>query len=159
MARKRAAASPRGRTAILVLGMHRSGTSALARVVSLLGATAPKTLMPGDATNPRGFWESNKIVPLHEQMLAAAGSSWDDWQPFNPSWYQSADATQMRDRLASTITEEFGEAPVFVVKDPRICRFVPIWLDVLKQLNIRAAALHIVRNPLEVAYSLKARDG
>ena len=81
MKKKPPAKVSRQRTVILVLGMHRSGTSALARTVNLLGAAAPRTLMPADPSNPRGFWESNKLVPIDEAILAAMGSSWHDWQP------------------------------------------------------------------------------
>src|SRR5688500_11885035 len=67
------------RTAILVCGMHRSGTSAFTRVVNLLGARLPEPLMPPEPeNNERGFWESPQLHRLHEQLLQATGSSWDD---------------------------------------------------------------------------------
>src|SRR5689334_10209515 len=99
------------RTAVLVVGMHRSGTSALAGVVSLLGAAAPKTLMPADETNPRGFWESNKLGPIHEAMLASMESSWDDWLPLNAEWWKTPAAAAFADQLRHAIAEEFEESP------------------------------------------------
>jgi hypothetical protein len=48
------------RRLIFVLGMHRSGTSALARAVHLQGATLPKTLMPAQAVSQEGLYESQE---------------------------------------------------------------------------------------------------
>ncbi|HZV10643.1 MAG TPA: hypothetical protein VFF94_12845, partial [Novosphingobium sp.] len=83
-----------GRQAVVVLGMHRSGTSALARIVSLLGADLPATLMPADASNVAGHWESGPVCGVNEALLASAGSRWDDWQGLNPAWYGSAREAQ-----------------------------------------------------------------
>ena len=132
------------RTAILVLGMHRSGTSALARTVNLLGATAPRTLMPADQTNPRGFWESNRLVPIDEAILTAFGSAWDGWQAGDPAWLGYRDVPVLMARLRATLLEEFADAKLFVVKDPRLCRLLPIWLEVLRSTNVAAVALHIL---------------
>ncbi len=152
-------ATPKSRTAVLVLGMHRSGTSAVAGSVHLLGAAVPKTLMPGNDTNPRGFWESDRIVPIHEEMLEAMGSSWDDWRKADSEWLDSDAAAAFADRLREATIDEFGDAPLFVLKDPRMCRFLPLWIRVLEGLDIRPVAFHVVRNPIEVADSLKQRDG
>ena len=67
---------PPPRQAVLVLGMHRSGTSALTRVVSLLGATLPGNLMPQTSDNEQGYWESYDCVNLNNALLAAAGTTW-----------------------------------------------------------------------------------
>jgi hypothetical protein len=68
------------RRAVIVLGMHRSGTSALARVISLLGADLPNGLLKQGPENEAGFWESAKLVAIHDELLSSAGSSWDDWR-------------------------------------------------------------------------------
>ena len=72
------AETPR-RTCLLVLGMHRSGTSALARVLSLMGAALPKNLMGPGPGNETGHWEPAQIVQLHDHLLEELGSPWDDW--------------------------------------------------------------------------------
>jgi hypothetical protein len=150
--------SPR-RQAILVLGMHRSGTSALGGVVNALGAAAPKTLMPPQADNPRGFFESAALADAHDALLASAGSSWHDWRQFDPRWLLSAAAEQHRHTVRALLVEEFGNEALIFVKDPRICRFLPFTLPVLAELNISPVAFLPVRNPLEVAYSLQRRNG
>lgn len=147
------------RTAILVLGMHRSGTSALTRIVNFLGATLPRHLVPANAANPRGHWESAPLVALHDQLLAALDSSWDDWRTPGARWKESDAASRFAGRLRLTIDEEYGNAPLFVLKDPRICRTLPYWMSILEKSGIRSAPVIIVRNPLEVAESLKSRDG
>lgn len=68
------AAEGSGGTAILVLGMHRSGTSSLAGAMTRLGGAAPGNLIPGDEANPKGYWESAILNTLNEDILAAAGS-------------------------------------------------------------------------------------
>src|ERR1700722_13492144 len=82
------ASSPK-RQAILVLGMHRSGTSAVGGVVNALGAAAPKTLLKPDEGNPRGFFESAHLAVAHNSLLASAGSYWHDWRKLDPLWFRS----------------------------------------------------------------------
>ena len=146
------------RTAIVVMGMHRSGTSALTRTLNLLGATLPNDLLRSKQSNPRGFWESKKLYTLHESLLASVNSSWDDYQRLDKDWMEKQ-FTHHREQIKEAIAQEFGEAPLFVLKDPRICRFVPLTLSVLDELNIRAVGVLLIRNPLEVASSLRVRDG
>src|SRR5690349_10750018 len=74
-----------GRTALLVLGMHRSGTSATAGLLVRMGAQSPASLMRPNADNPRGFWESEAFWGFHERLLHAAGDRWDSWTRFHPS--------------------------------------------------------------------------
>ena len=147
------------RTAVLVLGMHRSGTSALARLVNFHGAALPRHLVPADQSNPRGYWESKPLVALHDELLQALDSSWDDWRTPGSRWKESDAATRFAGPIRLAIDEEFGNAPMFVLKDPRMCRTLPYWMSILEKSGIRTAPLIIVRNPLEVAESLQARDG
>ena len=146
------------RRAILVLGVHRSGTSALTRLLALCGANLPQRLMEPNYGNPKGYWEPLDIVEIHDQMLAAAGSAWDDAAGFSLSWLDAPEAQTFRSRLCSTFQEAFGNAPLAVLKDPRICQFVPLWTSILQSLEIVPLFVIPVRNPLEVAASLKARD-
>ena len=148
------------RTAILILGMHRSGTSALTRALNLLGAAAPKRLMLPNEWNPRGFWESKHLFAIHECLLTSVGSCWHDYQRLDPVWLETeAERQRHRERIKDGISQEFGESPSFVLKDPRICRFVPLILSILDELNARPVAVLQIRNPLEVAFSLRQRDG
>lgn len=147
------------RTAIVVLGMHRSGTSALARIVNFLGAAMPRHLVPAAESNPRGHWESATLVGLHDQLLAALDSSWDDWRTPGARWKESDAAARFAGPLRLAVDEEYGNAQLIALKDPRICRTLPYWMSILEKSGFRTAPLIIVRNPLEVAESLRIRDG
>ncbi len=159
MAKKPDRTSVPYRTAIVVLGMHRSGTSALARVVSFLGAALPRHLLPANEANPSGHWEPAPLVVLHDQLLSALDSSWDDWRAPAPRWRDTELTTKFSGRIQQALDDEYGNAPLIVLKDPRLCRTLPYWMSVLEKTGIRTAPLIIVRNPLEVAESLRERDG
>lgn len=139
--------------------MHRSGTSALTKVINLLGADLPNDLMVAGEGNENGHWESQAIANFNDEILFSAGSRWNDWLPLAPSWNRSATYEDFFDRACELIQSEYGRSPLFVMKDPRICRLAPFWLDVLDNLNIRPAIILPQRNPLEVGASLAARDG
>lgn len=155
MAKKASKASSKTkRQAIVVLGMHRSGTSAFSGVLSLLGCDGPGHPMAASAANPKGFFESQEIYNLHGKIFTSADSSWSDWRPLNETWFNSAHAKQYQQRAIDTLTQEFADSRLFVFKDPRVCRLVPFWLDTLKAMGSNPLFLHIHRNPLDVVSSL-----
>jgi len=144
------------RDALVVLGMHRSGTSALAGMLGLAGAQLPSTLMSANSSNPRGFFESDRLFELHEELLAELRTHWRDISPLPSGFASSPEGSRWTRRLAKAVDEEFGDAPLLVLKDPRICRLVPLWERVLSRKRIRPAYILAVRNPLDVAASLRA---
>jgi hypothetical protein len=148
------------RRAILVAGMHRSGTSALTRVLSLLGARLPANVTPPiEGDNGSGFWEPLRIAQLHDEVLASAGLTWHDVSSFPRSWYASDGAFEFKRRLLALLVQEFGDSRLFVIKDPRLCRVLPLWIDPLTELRCDPRFVLPFRNPLEVAASLQRRDG
>lgn len=149
---------PHRRQALLVAGMHRSGTSALGGVLAALGAQAPKSLMSPTKDNPRGYWESTALMQFNEKVLASAGSAWHDWGRFNPYWLDSPAAEEFLATLPQLIEEEFGAASLLLIKDPRICRLMPLWLRVLRDMDIEPKIVLPIRDPFEVVRSLEARN-
>lgn len=145
--------------ALLVLGMHRSGTSSLAGALAHLGAAAPATLMPEHPDNPKGYWESLPLVHANDRILQSAGSSWNDWRPFNPDWRKSVTGKAMTGALPDLIAAEFGAQPLITIKDPRLCRLFPIWEHALINSGYQPLVLTPLRSPIEVAASLSKRDG
>lgn len=144
------------KTALIVLGMHRSGTSSVAGALAMLGAAAPATLMPAGADNPRGFWESEVLMGVDDRVLAAGGSDWRDWRAFGGP---DAGAREgFEDEAARALEAEFAGADLIVLKDPRICRFFPFWRGVLARAGYAARVVSPVRDPREVAGSLMARN-
>jgi hypothetical protein len=143
----------------MVIGMHRSGTSAYTRIFGLLGADLPKNLLPPSPTNKTGYWESRDLMEIHDQVLASSGSNWDDWRAFNPDWFDSPASGPFRQRILDVLRRDFASSPLFAIKDPRICRLWPLWRDVLAEFGAKPLIIMPVRNPLEVAASLKRRNG
>jgi GT2 family glycosyltransferase len=147
------------RTALVVAGMHRSGTSSVAGALVAMGCSPPRTLMPPADDNPTGFWESSRLMELNDRILASAGSMWCDWRPFNPDWFETPLAEAFRGEAQLVIEDEFPKQPLFVFKDPRICRFLPIWIDALTSIEIAVKIVIPIRHPVEVAMSLVKRNG
>ncbi len=147
------------RPALLVLGMHRSGTSALAGVLGRAGFALPQELMPPTEHNPRGYFESTWIFRLNDALLAAAGSSWDDWRAFDADWHLSPAAEPFHAEAQEALAAEFpGTAPI-VLKDPRICRLLPFWTGALTEAGFRPLAVCTHRPAREVGASLARRNG
>jgi hypothetical protein len=146
------------RQALIVLGMHRSGTSAVSGVLAKIGVQAPKSLMPPTPANPRGYWESVALMGFHDRILESAGTDWSDWGKFNESWIDSSEAEDFQRDLSTLLDEEYGNSRLFLVKDPRMCRLLPFWIRALRNLDIAPKAVIAVRHPDEVSLSLAARD-
>jgi hypothetical protein len=155
----RASALARRRTCLVVLGMHRSGTSAVTRVLGLLGAALPHHVMAAAPSNETGHWEPQKLVEFHEELLAELGSAWHDWTALDVAQLTVQRREGVKRRIAEILDDEYGHASLMVVKDPRICRFVPLFVEALRDASITPEYVLVFRNPLEVAYSLERRDG
>lgn len=145
------------RTVLVVIGA-RSGTSALAGTLGLLGGTLPKRLMGARSSNEKGHFEPVVIADIHDSLLAGAGSAWDDWRPFPPGWYDTAACPEYADRLQAAFTEDYDDFQLAVLKEPRMARLLPLWWRLLGQVGARAVPVFIYRDPMEVAQSLAARD-
>jgi hypothetical protein len=150
---------PGRRICLLVVGMHRSGTSAMTGLLSRLGVTLPASLMAANEYNPLGYGESQAFMRFHDRILASAGSNWHDFGPFKNDWFNSATSQAFARELRDLIEMEFGASRLMVIKDPRISRFLPFWLEQLNKLHIGARIVICLRNPIEVAASLSQRDG
>ena len=147
------------RTAVLVLGMHRSGTSALTRVLNLLGVDLGESLLPAHADNEAGYWEHEEIVLVHDRLLAALGTAWDDPTPLPAAVQLGETARPFRDELLGIVARDFGGSPLWGLKDPRLCRLLPLWKSILAESGVHARAVLTMRDPNEVAASLSRRDG
>jgi hypothetical protein len=154
-----AAAATNGGAAYLVLGMHRSGTSATAQLLSLAGARLPKNVMPGDEHNTQGYFEPWRIAVFNDELLRAAGSAWDDVFAFPAPALPAGEAAAWRGRALALCAEEFGSARHPLVKDPRVTVLLPFWRGVFEDLGLGARCVIPVRHPLAVAGSLGRRDG
>jgi glycosyltransferase involved in cell wall biosynthesis len=146
------------RTAIIVAGMHRSGTSLTTRIANLLGAELARELIPADIGNERGHWESRAVQDLHNRLLAALGS--DLYSPVNipADWFGGAQARQWTERIRELVAAEHPTSPLFVLKDPRTALFLPLWSEALRQSAIVPRFVLPFRHPDTVAASLETRE-
>lgn len=146
--------------AVVVVGMHRSGTSAMTRTLALLGASLPKRLMPAvKDNNEAGFWEPQAIADLNDEILQAQDSDWDDVFAFRQHHYLSNFDRFYAGRAVELLEQEFDGAEVIVLKDPRISVLTNFWDRALREAGYSTHYVIMVRNPLEVAESLRGRDG
>jgi hypothetical protein len=141
---------------VVVLGMHRSGTSAVSRVLNLLGADiGPESDLLTEYDNPAGHWESKALVACNDRILASFGRSWD-FPPWLPEgWEHSVRATRLLPEMAETFGAVYEAGP-WVWKDPRTCLTFPLWRRVL---GPGVKVVLVFRDPAAVVASLKRRDG
>ena len=142
---------------VLVLGMHRSGTSAATRLVNLVGVPS---CIDGDlpATtddNPRGYWESVSLTAFNDRLLAALGCDWSCPPLLGAGWEANPALAGLRAE-AATLFPEVIPTEQWVWKDPRNCITFDFWVAAL---DVRPVIVLVDRNPLEVAASLGTRDG
>lgn len=146
-------------TAVVILGMHRSGTSAVTRVLGCCGLKLPQTLISPAPDNERGFWESKPIKTLNEDVLSYLGQSWHTLDVISDSSFDDDWMDHHRGLAEGILKNEFDSGSDFVLKDPRLCRLVPLWQDMLHKVARRVVFINVVRAPAEVAQSLLARNG
>ena len=144
--------------ALLILGMHRSGTSATTRVVNLLGAELGSNLISPGPDNPDGFWEHADVVAINEELLGALGRTWYDMREMPDNWLNSPAAMQARDKILELIAREFSSKPLVALKDPRMCLTSALWISALEQSGFEPLCLFVVRDPREVVNSLHVRN-
>ena len=138
--------------AILVLGMHRTGTSAVAGFIHALGACVGKNLMIPTRDNEKGYYENLDVYNLNQYILEKSGSSWDD-----------IDTLELKDNFQTiikyVIEVVFREEPVILIKDPRICLLLPLYIEALTSLSYEIHYVRAVRNIDATVKSLVKRDG
>lgn len=147
-----------GRPLILVLGMHRSGTSALAGTLAQLGVDFSTRLIDAAEDNPKGFFEHADIWQLDQELLEGLGSQWDDPLPLPAGWPDGPFAAEIVPKLQAIVERDFGGSTLAGIKDPRMCRLLPAWLPWLGAAGFAPRATLVLRDPVEVMASLARRD-
>ena len=144
------------RSALVVLGMHRSGTSALTGALRLCGAWVggAEELTGANRENPQGFWERRDIRRICDQLLHKTQADWWKLVDFDPQAIPAAALARQGGKFSGVVSL-LNQHPAWVIKEPRLCLLLPVLLEHLDH----PVCIHIYRNPLEVARSLQARNG
>jgi hypothetical protein len=141
---------------VFVVGMHRSGTSAVAACLEAFGLDVgdPERLMAADAGNPAGYYEQQEIGDLNDELLEALGGGWDCPPQPSEGWELEPEMAAYHRRAASVVGKRFAKSG-WLIKDPRITLLMPLWRRAVLD---RCVAVLVVRDPMEVAWSLALRN-
>jgi O-antigen biosynthesis protein len=145
--------------AVLVLGMHRSGTSALARGLQMLGIYLGNDFIRAKPDNPTGYWEDRKIYEINERLLATFGLKWEDVALIDHARWHEPEVEALRTEAVEYLRSAFVGHQLWGFKDPRTIRLLPFWRSVLQLLGVEESYLLVIRNPRSVANSLMRRHG
>jgi GT2 family glycosyltransferase len=147
---------------ILVLGMHRSGTSLLGGVLQHLGLALPGEVIRADQHNPAGYFEWDQIVEIQERLLIDLGRWWPSQQgclPLPRDWLLHPATLAAREQIRALLApEQLHQRGPWGLKDPRCSRLLPLWLDLAEDLGLPLRLILACRDPSEVVESLVHRD-
>jgi len=144
--------------ALIVLGAHRSGTSALAGALAQMGFHPGSSLLPAvQGVNNNGFFEDQRVVDLNDRILAILGRDWRWSTPLPEGWRERSDLNEAR-LEARQLLEEQQTHGSWLLKDPRLCKLLPLWLPELRALDVIPSIVLIHRDMREVSQSLIKRD-
>lgn len=145
------------RSALAVIGMHRSGTSMVTGMIAMCDvAVGPSSELLGPSkANPTGHWERRPMLQINEVALERLGLAWDHVPALPaPGWEHDARFDDLVD-AGRAVIDTFPEGRPFAWKDPRTSITLPLWERVMD--GAPASAILCVRNPLDVWRSLEAR--
>jgi hypothetical protein len=142
---------------ILVLGMHRSGTSLITKSLECLGVSLGDDSAWGGHDNVTGHWESQAVLTIDEAVLRRYRLTWD-------ASFRFADAgnpilSDLSAWASRMLAAKLAQFPLLAIKEPRMCRLLPFWRPVFARVGCEVSVVHVIRHPMAVARSLAARNG
>ena len=144
---------------IIVLGMHRSGTSVAARAMQCLGATLGDQLVPPGRDNPRGYFEDADILKINELVLKRVGAAWYAPPEGHENLLRELASGELGCEAMQRLRTKVTRHSLFAIKDPRLCVLLKFWNPLLRELCLDVSCVVVVRDPLGVAASLRRRNG
>jgi capsular polysaccharide biosynthesis protein len=146
---------------IAVLGMHRSGTSLCAHILSVLGVDMTDDV-DAQSSNEKGQWERLELRELHDRILGRFnrgyyGAGHD--LPLPAGWWADPGVRELREAIVAFLRRRMRNGAAFGFKDPRTTRLLPVWRQIFDELQLAPKIVLCLRNPAQVARSLAARDG
>ena len=141
---------------LIVLGMHRSGTSTVTRLINLMGGYfGPEAISLGaNIDNPKGFWERRDVFELDTAILASAQADWFRLGHFRLDKIPATALARFQDKAGEILHDLDAHRP-WVIKDPRMCILFPLWRKLLEA----PICIFVHRQPIQVAQSLQTRNG
>ena len=141
----------------VILGMHRSGTSALTLGLNILGIDIGNKLLPPGPDNPKGYGEDIDILNLNEEMLDHLGLKWNSL-----GFIKDLDIEILLrnyffkgvDLFKGKISNHIN----FGFKDPRTAKLLPFWNKVFEYCNLDPFFIITSRNPISISASLQKRN-
>lgn len=144
---------------LVILGMHRSGTSATAGFFSFLDYFPGLQLLSSNEFNPKGYFESTPVVLENDRLLRCFGlSGWNDVRPLVFD-VENNSVSKTKDSAVNVFQSEYRNQKRKILKDPRICRLLPVWKAIFSDLGEKTQYVVTLRNPADVVASLSRRDG
>lgn len=143
---------------VFIFGMHRSGTSLVAKATQVIGAYFGDNLLPPGPDNPKGFWEDQDVFAINNDLLESIDLRWDIPTTAPLVDFKSKDLIFLRTRAAALLKEKLEQSDLIGIKDPRLCLTLPFWLELADEQKIETFCVIAVRNPIAVANSLYVRN-
>jgi hypothetical protein len=142
---------------IVVLGMHRSGTSAIARGLEVLGVNLGENLYPAAIDNPKGFWEDRDFLNINEEILGAINFTYDQLGLVNIQDLPEFEAISLK--AENLVRHKCDQNILWGFKDPRTARLLPFWHAVFERVGCDIGYIIVTRNPISIVESLSNRSG
>ena len=143
---------------IVVAGMHRSGTSWVSAILANAGVTPTSDLIPPHPVdNPQGYFESREVLRINNAFLASHGLSWKQPDSLQPDCFDGPLAKRSREEIRAFLEDTRSVGEVVLLKDPRFCRLLPLWLPELKGNFGDPIVVHVLRRVDAVYQSLARR--
>ena len=153
-----AAAKSKNQRVVVVLGMHRSGTSLLTNLLTVLGVELGTNLLPANEGNEAGYWENESIYRTQDALMNFLARNWGEYgfaYPFPIDWNRLPEMREFQERLTSIVRTEIAAAKgIWGFKDPRTCRLLPLWKRIFAELNLEPLYVLAIRDPAVVVSSL-----
>ena len=138
--------------------MHRSGTSALTKGLELFGVDLGQNLMAPNAFNSKGYFEDFQLVQINENILRKSGLFWSTLQFLEPTDLSGPRLEKEQKAAREFLERKLAQGGPIGLKDPRICRTLPLWQKIFVEMGVRVGYVIATRNPYEIAASLQERD-
>jgi hypothetical protein len=153
-----AAAKSSKQRVVVVLGMHRSGTSLLTNLLTVLGVDVGTNLLAANQGNEAGYWENESIYRTQDALLNFIAKDWGAYgfaYPFAIDWTRLPEMRDFQERLTAIVRAEIARAKgIWGFKDPRTCRLLPIWKQIFTELDLEPLYVLAIRSPAVVVESL-----